>query len=464
MSDETTTQTRPRLPEMTRAQPSVRWRLHVLCCPDDALRGAVLTLQPGATVFGRRPQGAPAVTVDDGAMSRSHVSFVTVPASPSLQVLDNRSRNGTWVGGKRSGQSAAEDGAVVRFGDTVVVVEADRGDCEAHSAPTAAVAGTSAGARRIRAALERAGRLPGCALIWGETGTGKESAAGAVHLAAKRTGALVRLNVAALPASLFEGELWGHVRGAFSGATEARAGRVREAERGTLVLDEIGELAPELQPKLLRLLEEGHLRPLGAAKDVPFDVKFVATTNVDIDAAVAAGRLRADLVARLRAHEVHLPPLRARRADLLGWADAVHPAPDRRGWSAALSADAVEFLLLYDHPENLRGLARVLRAACDSDQARPFGLGALPPAWVQAVRAGAHTDPAPNRAVAGTAEPGRYGQRAPSAGELRALLATHRGNIGAMARALGRDRKQIYRWLEAVGIDDEELRAWRGGR
>jgi len=460
MTDETTTRTRQR-PNAHGDDSSVTWRLHVLSAPDSIAAGTAVTLQPGATVAGRRPEGEATLAFDDGTMSRSHVAFVTVPAADRLEVRDLDSHNGTWVDSRRVARASVASGQVVRFGDVVAVVEADDGTAPDHAVGTAAVPGASVAARRIRAAITAAAAGDRPALILGETGTGKESAAAAMHDQSGRAGRLVRLNVSAVPASLFEAELFGHSRGAFSGASEARLGRVREAQEGTLVLDEIGELPMDLQPKLLRLLEERSLRPVGGSADVPVDCRFVAATNVDPEAAVDEGRLRRDLLARLRHHEIHLPPLRHRRPEWLAGADAVAPL-DSVSWAERLDADAVEALVLWPWPDNLRGLSRVLSALTSAGR-EPIGLAALPEEIRQAVstQGGSAAGEAPDPDVPDAAIPPPRGALAPDATQMRALLSEHRGNVGAVARALGRDRKQVYRWLRAAGISEEELAAFR---
>ncbi len=482
------------------AQPRVSVRLHVLTAPGHT--PAVLEL-PLSTLVGRAPQGGlRQVAVQDPRLSRTHCELT--PRPDGVEVVDFDSSNGTWVDGLRVERALARHNSVLRVGDVVTVVEVDQGRHVDQAASTADVPGASESARVIRGELRLAARTGLPVLVVGETGTGKERAAQLLHDASsaadpRRTGPLVRLNVAAVPESLFESEIFGHVKGAFTGASAPRAGRLVEADHGTLVLDEIGELPLPLQAKLLRALEEGRARPVGGARDRTVDVRFVATTNADLHALVRAGRFRQDLAARLRGAAVALPPLRERRADLLTLADAVWPAG--APWSTRLSADAVEVLARHAWPDNLRELRAVLARAMTARETpeaartasvgggqagsspRRVALADLPVALVDAVArltpgaaaseppAPASTEPEPpttartppeRAALAEVVRPGPKPRTPrPDAPTLRALLATHRGNCGAVARDLGVQRRQVYRWLSYAGIDQAELDAFR---
>ncbi len=181
----------------------------------------------------------------------------------------------------------------------------------------AALVGDSQAMRRAKDLISRAAVAGGTVLITGETGTGKELAARAIHAASTRTGRpFVALNCAALTESLLENELFGHARGAFTGAAGARAGLIEHASGGTLFLDEIGTMPKSLQAKLLRALESGEVRRIGENENRVVDVRFVAATNVDLNRAVEAGEFRTDLFYRLNLHHVHLPALREREGDV----------------------------------------------------------------------------------------------------------------------------------------------------
>lgn len=223
--------------------------------------------------------------------------------------------------------------------------------------------------RGLRQAYERARQVAPAAtpvLILGETGTGKERLARVVHgLSPRANGPFVKINCAAIPAGLLESELFGHVKGAFTGAVRDRPGRFAAADGGTLLLDEIGDLPIDLQSKLLRVLQEGTFEPVGGDRTSKADVRILAATHVDLPAAVAAGRFREDLYYRLAVFPVTLPPLRERLDDLPQLATEllveVAARAGRRG--STLGADALDRLVGHTWPGNVRELANVLERA-----------------------------------------------------------------------------------------------------
>ena len=203
-------------------------------------------------------------------------------------------------------------------------------------------------------------------LVQGETGTGKELVARALHeLSPRRAGPLVKVNCAALSPALVESELFGHERGAFTGAQQQRIGRFELADGGTLLLDEVGELPLELQPKLLRVLQEQEFERVGGAKPVRVDVRIVSATNRDLAKAVEAGRFRADLFYRLAVFSIDVPPLRDRPGDVTTLAQAFLRAQAHRlGKSlTGLTPGALDRLLAHDWPGNVRELGNVIERA-----------------------------------------------------------------------------------------------------
>jgi transcriptional regulator with GAF, ATPase, and Fis domain len=203
-------------------------------------------------------------------------------------------------------------------------------------------------------------------LILGETGTGKELLAQAIHAwSARAGGPFIKLNCAAIPENLVESELFGHVKGAFSGAEAARRGRFATASGGTLLLDEVGELPLAAQAKLLRVLQEGLVQPVGADHSASVDVRIVAATNVDLEAAVAAGRFRADLYYRLATFPLRVPPLRERRADIapiaMDFLAGLHRSTGRGPWS--LSQAAQDLLAEAEWMGNVRELRNIVERA-----------------------------------------------------------------------------------------------------
>src|SRR5215208_952200 len=200
-------------------------------------------------------------------------------------------------------------------------------------------------------------------LVLGESGTGKELVARAIHAASPRSaGPFVPVDCGAIAEGVLESELFGHVRGAFTGAQAARRGLFEEATAGTLFLDEIGDVGPGLQARLLRALQEGTIRPVGANEAVAVDVRVVAATNKDLDAAVREGRFREDLFYRLNVVTLRIPPLRERREDVPLLAEHF-AAKHGRGEGATVSASAREILQAYDWPGNVRELENVIARA-----------------------------------------------------------------------------------------------------
>jgi transcriptional regulator with GAF, ATPase, and Fis domain len=219
-------------------------------------------------------------------------------------------------------------------------------------------------------------------LIHGETGTGKELIARALHeLGPRRSKALVRVNCAALSPALIESELFGHEKGAFTGAQQQRTGRFELADGGTLLLDEVGELPLELQPKLLRVLQEQEFERVGGTKAVRVDVRIVSATNRDLAKAVEAGRFRADLFYRLAVFPIEVPPLRDRAGDCAVLADAfVRAQAHRLGKSlTGIAPAALDRLLAHDWPGNVRELANAIERAAIVASGSTIAEGDLPP-------------------------------------------------------------------------------------
>ncbi|HYT65715.1 MAG TPA: sigma-54 dependent transcriptional regulator [Vicinamibacterales bacterium] len=232
------------------------------------------------------------------------------------------------------------------------------------NAPLDALIGDSEPMLKVKDLIGRAAVAAGTVLITGETGTGKELVARAIHAGSPRASkSFVALNCAALTDSLLENELFGHARGAFTGAAGARAGLIEHASGGTLFLDEIGTMAAGVQAKLLRALEAGEVRRIGENEARTIDVRFVAATNADLQAAVDAGSFRRDLFYRLNVHRIHIPPLRERRADIERlldfFLDRFGPAVGVTG--ASESARAA--LMAYDYPGNVRQLEHFVQRA-----------------------------------------------------------------------------------------------------
>jgi transcriptional regulator with GAF, ATPase, and Fis domain len=231
--------------------------------------------------------------------------------------------------------------------------------------------GRSPALRRVVERIGLVARTDSTVLIQGETGTGKELIARAIHeQSPRRAGPFVALNVAAIPGSLLESEIFGHEKGAFSGALARRIGRFEEAEGGTIFLDEIGELPPEQQPKLLRLLQERELQRLGGSQTIACNVRVIAASNRDLRELAEARLFRADLLYRLDVFPIYSPPLRARLEDIpLLVAHLVERLAGRLGWSpTGVSARTLAQLARYSWPGNIRELQNVIERAMVSWQ------------------------------------------------------------------------------------------------
>lgn len=448
------TQTLPRRTAPGAAAPPAPARLVVVFPP--ALAGPRPLPIPGTLSLGRASLAEPTI-------SRQHAELTWDAAAGSHTVRDAGSRNGTALDGRPVGESPRplNDQAVLRFGDVVAVYERGRAVADADAGPHPAVdpeaiPGQSAAAAALRRQVARAAPDPSPCLLLGETGTGKESVVAELHRLSGRPGALVALNCAALSPQLVESQLFGHARGAFTGAVGPQTGLFRAAERGTLFLDEIGELPLELQPKLLRAIQERQIQPVGETRAVAVDVRVVAATHRALPDMVERGLFRRDLYARLALWEIPVPALAERRADLVAWLHRLEARwraerPRVQTQPLAPDADVVEALLLAAWPENLRGLDRVLHrlAAEGGGPVTRARLDSLGLSLVRAVEPVSSTE-----SIADASQPGGESARPgiPDAETLVALFAECGGSIRAVARRLGRDRKQIYRWVERYGL------------
>jgi Nif-specific regulatory protein len=245
----------------------------------------------------------------------------------------------------------------------------------------ASIVGTSASLQRVVRELEHVAPTSSTVLLLGETGTGKELFARALHEASPRRGKpLVKVNCAAIAPTLFESELFGHEKGAFTGALQRRLGRFELATGGTLFLDEVGELPLEAQAKLLRVLQEQELERVGGTESITVDVRVVAATNRDLAADVRAKRFRADLFYRLSVFPIQIPALRERREDLPALVDTIVLALRRRlGFAVhGVEPDALAYLQAYDWPGNVRELQNVIERAAILARGKPIRVADLP--------------------------------------------------------------------------------------
>ena len=278
-------------------------------------------------------------------------------------------------------------------------------------------------------------------LVRGESGTGKELIASAIHELSGRPGPFVAVNCGAIAPNILESELFGHRKGAFTGAIEDRAGLVRSSDRGTLLLDEIGDLPMPAQATLLRVLQESEVMPVGATRPVKMDLRVVAATHRDLADLAARELFRPDLLARLDGAVISLPPLRDRREDfgVIGAALIEKCAGDAAS-SVSFSADAARLLLLHGWPLNVRELEKCLDSALVLAHDGRVELEHLP----EVVREPPRQPSSP--------EPMRE-QDQLLRGELMKQLRENHGNVTAVARSMGKARTQVQRWLRRFDID-----------
>jgi len=407
-----------------------------------------LALDRDRVVLGRNPEPEDVPRLRHPTVSRQHAAIEWDARARAFLIADLGSHNGTTINGARAAggsRTRLDSGDVVRLGDVLCVFECgeELDEEDARQVSRDAIPGDSAAARAIRAQIGRAAADPSPALVVGPTGTGKESVAAELHRLSGRAGALVTVNCAAVSAQLFESQLFGHEKGAFTGATSAQPGMFRAAQRGTLFLDEIGEMPLDLQAKLLRAVQQGEIVAVGSSRAERVDVRVIAATNRDLEAEVERGGFRRDLYARLAMWQVRVPALSERRADLLSWLGLLHRAwlerrPGKQG-ELDLAVDAAEELLLADWPDNLRGLERLVHELA----ARPGQVVAASlPAWIRR-----RTSDEPPEVAAPAPPP------APTRDELLAILEANAWSVRAAAKQLQRDRRQIYRWMESMGIE-----------
>ncbi|MBI3185326.1 MAG: sigma 54-interacting transcriptional regulator [Myxococcales bacterium] len=398
------------------------------------------------------------LSVADRRMSSAHARLTRVLGRWVLE--DAGSKNGVRVNGAVQQRSVLADGDLFELGRSFFIYR--------ESKPLSEPAPADLDGRFLNvlapgmgtllpeladelARLEAVARSKVSVLIRGETGTGKELAARAVHSLSGRQGEFTAVNCGALPANLVESELFGHKKGAFSGADRDREGIVRASDRGTLFLDEIGDLPPAAQAALLRVLQQEEVQAIGATRAGPVDLRVVAATHRDLEALVAKGSFRADLLARLSGFRFHLPALRDRKEDLglILKAVALRLSP---GGAPDLSPEVGRALLAYSWPMNIRELEKCLSAAVVLAGERPIRPEHLPGAVREAKPpAVAAIDEAEGKPLSPDREKHRD--------ELIAVLRQHSGNVSAVAKAFGKARMQVQRWMKRYGLDPAQFRS-----
>ena len=391
------------------------------------------------------------LVLSDSSVSARHLEIAA--DGGHFAIRDLGSKNGTVYEGSLVSAATVTIGATLRLGQSFVRIQPVLEALEVEPSQArrfGELVGESLIMREVFAVLELAAASDVTILLEGETGTGKELAARAIHEASdRRQKPFVAVDCGALPESLIESELFGHVRGAFTGASAPRTGAFVRADGGTLFLDELDGVPPQVQARLLRVIEERVVKPLGSDSERPIDVRLVAASRRDLEELVAAGELRPDLFYRLSVIRVHMPPLRQRREDI---APIAAELLRRRGVEAGpLEGANLDRLLAHDWPGNARELRNVIEralaltpgASCFSDLR--FGLS---PVAGDPDVAGVRTD-------LPFAEAKELVIRSFERHYLRDLLTREGGNISATARAAGIDRKHLRNLLVKHGLIDE---------
>jgi two-component system, NtrC family, response regulator GlrR len=381
--------------------------------------------------------------ISDTKVSRLHAEFD--PREDGLWIRDLGSRNGTYVDGVQVIAARVPDSGRIQMGTTVIRVDSAvemRVDIWPHQR-FGSLVGQSIPMRELFAKLDRVAKLESTVLIVGETGTGKELAASAIHERSPRANKpFVVVDCAALPEPLLESELFGHAKGAFTGATSARVGAIEDAAGGTLFLDEIGELPAGMQPKLLRALESRSIRRLGETAYRPIDVRFVSATHRDLRAMVNAGAFREDLYFRLAVLPIALPPLRQRMDDVALLIERFCPdePPARK---REILREALDRSWLGNVRELRNFVERALAFGTQQAVAmsEPMGSATSPP------RTQPSLETRSSRFDALFEKPLRDFREELEREYVRRLLARFEGNASSASQAAGIDRTYIYRLL-----------------
>jgi DNA-binding NtrC family response regulator len=401
------------------------------------------------------------IHVPSQSMSANHACLVRNGGSWTLE--DLHSRNGSYVNGERVTAHTLRDGDVLEVGRTFFIMRTGL------TVPAGAPADVDAEQLRPLqpglatllpqdahhlATFSRIASSDVSLLLLGETGTGKELLARAAHAISQRQGRFIAVNCGALSPSLVESQLFGHVRGSFSGATSDSLGFIRAADRGTLFLDEIGDLAPPAQAALLRTIEEAEVVPVGAAHPIKVDVRIVAATHKPI-AQTADERFRTDLLARIAGYTHKLVPLAQRLEDIgllaaqmLGGLGLAEKTP-------RISPGAARALLGHSWPMNIRELRQALKTAGLLATHGVIETPMLPPSITTRSKPTMSTKPR-------EPSPSKRRQLSEDEERLRALLISHleecQGNITAVARRMGKASTQVHRWLKRFELNANHFR------
>jgi DNA-binding NtrC family response regulator len=408
--------------------------------------GSLFTIDVDALVVGR--DAGAQIVVPDPEVSALHCELRAV--SEGILVKDLGSTNGTFLGPVRVREATVATTSELTVGRSKIIVEpqAKRRVELGFADRFGPLVGSSPKMRRVFGVLEKVASTPLSVLILGETGTGKELVAKAIHDASERAaGPFVVVDCGSIPPTLAESILFGHEKGSFTGATERRKGALAEADAGTLFLDELGELPPELQPKLLRALSEKQVKRVGASTFEPIDVRVLAATRRDLGAEMNAGRFRSDLFFRIAQVRVELPPLRDRLSDLPVLVEDVCRRVGQPQHVSTVLAWIEHRMASHDWPGNVRELVNVASVAATlADEPGAIDdvlMLARDDAGIDRSVAGGSAFSAAKRAAIGEFERSYFG----------GLTKRCKGNVSEMARQSGMERHHVRAYLRKHRID-----------
>jgi DNA-binding NtrC family response regulator len=410
--------------------------------------GVERTIDVDPLVVGR-DEGA-AIVLRDPEVSALHCELRA--CSEGIQVKDLGSTNGTFLGSIRVTEATVTTPTELVVGTARIVLEpqAKRRVDVGYADRFGPLVGASPKMRRVFGVLEKVANTSLSVLLLGETGTGKELAARAIHASSdRRRGPFVVVDCGSIPPSLAESILFGHEKGAFTGAAERRRGALADADGGTLFLDELGELPLELQPKLLRALSEREVKRVGASSFEPIDVRVLAATRRDLGAEMNAGRFRSDLFFRIAQVRVELPPLRDRLADLPLLVEDICRHVAREQHAPVVLAWIENRMMSHDWPGNVRELSNVASVAA--------ALAEDPGAIDDVLTLARHDGASPLAQEGASSSDFGESKRAAIAAFEReyfgALARRCKGNVSEMARQSGMERHHVRAYLRKHGID-----------
>jgi transcriptional regulator with PAS, ATPase and Fis domain len=426
------------------------WNLSVVHHSETRFLGNRLAVQTETSVdLGREENSFGESAFAESRVSRTHAR-VWVTGGGAIKVEDKGSRNGTYLNGERIENADMSVGDVLRLGNVLLLVHRCPSVYSLPAHPS--LIGVSHAMTQVVEEIGRVAPHNTTVLIHGETGTGKELVSRAIHDESERKGAFKAINCGGMTDTLLQSELFGHVRGAFSGAEKDREGLIEAAKDGTLFLDEIGDASHALQVSLLRFLQEGEVRRIGGNRSVKVNTRIIAATHRRLEEMVADGSFREDLFARLSRWELEVPPLRERLEDIPHLVQHFLKGMDVSEGSLHHSLSLL--LLRYQWPRNVRELEMAVeRAVIESGGDVPL---VVTPAVARLLErpsaAKEELDSSP------AASPRTDTKKLRNKTGLEAVLRKHKGNVRLVSQELGVARNTLYRWFASFDLDPESFR------